>query len=114
MDSSLFARAALTQGLLVAALFALLIALPLPEDFFEDYGWITGPVGWAACAVVTGRILSLPSSLVLFAAAAGGVAGAVVGIALDHTVGLVVAVGVFAASCGGYEDDPAPVTPAAE
>src|SRR5215212_10150519 len=104
MDSSLAARAAVTQGLLVAALFALLIALPLPEDFVEDYGWITGPVAWAACALATGRILSLPGSLVLFAAAAGGVAGAVVGIALDHTVGLVVAVAVFAASCGGYEE----------
>ena len=50
------------------------------------------------------RILSLPPELALFAAAAGGLAGALVGVAFDHTAGLVVGVGVFAASCAGYED----------
>ena len=103
MDSSLFVRAALTQALLVAALFAVLIALPLPDDFFEDYGWISGPVAWIACAAVTARILSLPRELALFAAVAGGVAGAIVGISLDHTAGLIVGIAVFAASCAGYE-----------
>jgi hypothetical protein len=39
----------------------------------------------------------------LFAAAAGGIAGAVVGLALDHTVGLIVAIAVFGASCAGYD-----------
>ena len=106
MDSALAARAALTQTLLIAALFAVLIALPLGEDFFEDYGWVTGPLAWIACAAATGRILSLPSSLVLFAAAAGGVAGALVGVAASHTAGLVVAIAVFAASCAGYGDEP--------
>ncbi len=108
MDSSLFARAALVQALLVGALFAVLIALPLGDDFFEDYGWITGPVAWIGCAAVAARILSLPPALAVFASIAGGVAGAIVGLALDHTVGVVVAVGVFAASCAGYETaDPA-------
>ena len=87
MDSSLFARAALVQALLVAALFGVLIALPLGDDFFEDYGWITGPVAWVACAAVAARILALPPALALFAAAAGGIAGAVVGLAVDHTAG---------------------------
>jgi hypothetical protein len=103
MDSSLFARAALVQALLVGALFGLLIALPLGDDFFEDYGWITGPVAWIACAAVAARILALPPALALFAAAAGGIAGAVVGLALDHTAGLIVAIAVFAASCAGYD-----------
>jgi hypothetical protein len=80
-----------------------LIALPLPEDFFEDYGWISGPLAWIACAAVTCRILSLPRELALFAALAGGVAGAIVGIGVDHTLGLVVGIAVFAASCAGYE-----------
>ena len=48
MDSSLFLRSALSQALLVAALFAVLIALPLPDDFFEDYGFVSGPVAWIA------------------------------------------------------------------
>jgi hypothetical protein len=103
MDSSLFARAALVQALLVGVLFGALIALPLGDDFFEDYGWITGPVAWLACAAVASRILALPPALALFAAAAGGIAGAVVGLAVDHTVGLIVAIAVFGASCAGYD-----------
>jgi len=104
MDSGLFARAALTQVLLVAAVFAILVALPLGDDFFEDYGLITGPIAWIGCAAVTGVILRLPRDLVLFAAAAGGVAGFLVSLAASHTAGLLVAVAVFGASCGGYED----------
>jgi len=105
MDSSLLARAALVQALLVGALFAVLVALPLGDDFFEDYGWITGPVAWVGCAAVAARILSLPAALAVFAAVAGGVAGAIVGLAVDHTLGLVVAIAVFAASCAGYAED---------
>ena len=112
MDSSLFMRAAVTQALLVGALFAVLVALPLGDDFFEDYGWVTGPVAWVVCAALAGRILSLPLSLVTFAAAAGGVAGALVGLAASHTAGLIVAVAVFAASCAGYEPEPEPGEPA--
>ena len=104
MDTALFTRAAITQALLVAALFGILIALPLGDDFFEDYGWITGPIAWIACAALTGVILKLPRSLVVFAAAAGGVAGALVALATSHTVGLLVAIAVFGASCGGYEE----------
>ena len=113
MDSSLFVRAALVQGLLVAALFAILIALPLGDDFFEDYGWISGPIAWIVCAVATGRILKLPNSLVVFAALAGGVAGLLVSLVTSHTVGLIVAIAVFAASCGGYEHEPDLGEPAA-
>src|SRR6185503_5832788 len=105
MDSTLFMRAALVQTLLVAALFMALVALPLDRDFFEDYGWITGPVAWLGCAAVSARILRLPRELALFAAIAGGVAGALVGLTVSHTAGLIVAVAVFAASCAGYRDE---------
>ena len=105
MDSSLFVRAAVVQALLVAALFAVLIALPLGEDFFEDWGLVTGPIAWILCAAIAGRILKLPSSLVVFAALAGGVAGFIISLVASHTVGLIVAVAVFAASCGGYEHE---------
>ena len=90
-------------------LFAVL-ALALDEDFFEDYGWIVGPVAWALCSLLTARILSLPPGLVLFAALAGGVAGFLVGLVAGHEAGLCVSLLVFAASCGGYdaEQDAAP------
>ena len=90
------------QGASVGVLF-LVLALALDKDFFEDYGWAVGPIAWAACSLLTGRVLSLPAGLVLFAALAGGVAGFLVGLVAGHIVGLAVSLLVFAASCGGYD-----------
>jgi hypothetical protein len=104
VDTRLFWRALLIQAILVGALFALLAAL-LSDDFFEDYGFVAGPIAWVACSLLTGRLLTLPLSLALFSAAAGGVAGTLVGIAIDHIPGAVVAVLVFAASCAGYDPE---------
>lgn len=105
MDKGLFMRALLIQALAVGVVFAVLIALPLGDGFFEDYGWVTGPVAWIACSLVTARVLSIPAGLVLFAALAGGVAGALVALVTSHTVGLVISLLVFAASCGGYDPE---------
>ena len=104
MDKRLFWRAALTQAAAVAVIAGILIALPLDEEFFEDYGIVAGPLGWIVAAVATALILKLPWSLALFAAAAGGVAGLLVDIAGgQHWMGVIVAVAVFGACCGGYE-----------
>ena len=105
MDKGLFFRALAVQALAVGIVFAALIALPLGDDFFEDYGWFTGPVAWIACSLVTARVLSIPAGLVLFAALAGGVAGALVALVTSHTIGLVISLLVFAASCGGYDPE---------
>ena len=88
----------------MAALFATLVALPLGDDFFEDYGRISGPVAWVLCSAGTALILSLPPRHALLAAVAGGLAGAVVGLTLDHTAGLVVGIAVFAASCAARNE----------
>ena len=104
MDQRLFWRAALVQAAAVAVVFGILVALPLPDDFFEDYGIVAGPLAWILCAVVTALILKLPWQLALFAAAAGGIAGVLVDIAgAKHYIALPIAVAVFAACCGGYE-----------
>ena len=104
MDKRLFWRAALIQAAAVAIVAGVLIALPLGDDFFEDYGIVVGPLAWIGCAVVTALILKLPWSLAVFAAAAGGVAGFLVDIAgADHWLALPIAIAVFAACCGGYE-----------
>jgi hypothetical protein len=105
VDKGLFLRSLGVQALLVGLLFAVLVALPLGDDFFEDYGAFTGPVAWIACSLLTSRVLSLPAGLVLFAALAGGIAGALVALATSHTVGLVISLLVFAASCGGYDPE---------
>lgn len=110
MNQGLFWRSLVVQALVVGALFGLLLLLPLDEDFFKDYGFAIGPLSWAACSLLTARLLSLPAGLALFAALAGGVAGGLVGVVAGHGPGLVVGLLVFAASCAGYdaERDTAP------
>jgi hypothetical protein len=105
VDKGLFLRSLGVQTLAVGLLFLVLVVLPLGDDFFEDYGWFTGPVAWIACSLLTARVLTLPAGLVLFAALAGGVAGALVALATSHTVGLVISLLVFAASCAGYDPE---------
>src|SRR5256885_12763683 len=102
VSSRLFWRAAVVQAVLVGALFAVL-AIALPHSFFERWGIVVGPVAWIACAAASGAILRIPLPLAAMSAAAGGVAGALVGIATSHLISLPVAIAVFAASCAGYQ-----------
>jgi hypothetical protein len=103
VNAPLFWKALLVQLAAVVILAGVLIALPLPEDFFEDVGFAVGPLAWLACSLVTARVLRLPLAFVLFAALAGGVAGALVMLATSHWPGLLAALLVFAASCGSYD-----------
>ena len=105
MDPRLFWKSLLVQAALVAVLFAILVALPLGEDFFEDYGWITGPVAWLGCSVLTARVLRMPVGYVVFSAIAGGVCGAIVFLITSHLPGMVVGLLVFAASNATYDPD---------
>ena len=102
MSSRRFWKALVVQAVVVAIPFAIL-GLALDDDFFDDWGWVVGPVLWLACSVVTGRILALPLAYVLFSAVAGGVAGLLVMLATSHLPGLLAALLVFAASCGSYD-----------
>ena len=102
MNARLFWKALIVQLIVVAIPFAIL-GLALDEDFFEDWGWLVGPVLWLACSAITGRILSLLLGYVLFSAVAGGVAGLLVMLATSHLPGLLAALLVFAASCGSYD-----------
>ncbi len=104
MKQGLFWRSLLLQALVVGALFGLLLLLPLDKEFFRDYGFAIGPLSWAGCSLVTARLLSLPAGPAVLAAVAGGVAGALVGLVAGHGGGLIVALLVFAASCGIYHD----------
>jgi hypothetical protein len=103
VNKELFWRALVVQAIAVAVLSAVLIALPLSHDFFEDYGFVVGPLAWAACSAITARVLSVPLAFVLFAAVAGGVAGGLVSLVTSHWVGVGVGLVVFAASCAGYD-----------
>ena len=103
MNSRLFWKALAVQAAAVAVLFGVLVALPLPEDFFEDVGFVVGPLAWIACSLVTARVLSLPTAFVLFAAVAGGVAGTIVLLVASHIAGIVAGLLVFGASCAGHD-----------
>ena len=98
MDRSTLWRAALVQAVAVAALSALL-ALALPEDFFEDWGWISGPAAWLACAAVTARVLRLPPAHTLLGAVLAGLPSALFVVLGVHWLGASVAVLLFATWC---------------
>jgi hypothetical protein len=86
------------QTLAVGVLFAVL-ALTLPRDFFEDWGPVTGPIGWIAASLVTAGVVRLPLRTVAVAAAASGVVAALVGFFASHALSLPIAVALFAAVC---------------
>jgi hypothetical protein len=100
----LFWTSLAVQAIVVAIPFVVLAAT-LDESFFEDWGWVAGPVVWLACSAVTSRILSLPLGYVLFSAVAGGVAGAIVFLVASHWAGMAAGLLVFAASCGSYDPE---------
>jgi hypothetical protein len=104
VNARLFWKSLAVQAVVVFIPFGLL-GLVLDRSFFEDWGWLVGPVVWLACSVATARILSLPLGYVLFSAIAGGVAGLVVFLATSHFPGMIAALLVFAASCGSYDPD---------
>jgi hypothetical protein len=111
LNARLFWKALVVQAIVVAIPFAIL-GLAFSEDFFEDWGWLSGPVVWLGCSVITGRLLKLPTAYVLFSAVAGGVAGLLVMLATTHLAGIIAGLLVFAASCGSY--DPKLAEPAGE
>jgi hypothetical protein len=106
VNRRLFWRALGVQAAAVIVLFAAL-ALLVPEDFFDDWGYVAGPIAWIACSLLTARVLALPVGFVLFAALAGGVAGTIVMLVTTHWAGLIAGVLVFAASCGSYDSEAA-------
>ena len=50
MDIRTGVKALLVQLVLVGVL-AVILAIALPKSFFEDWGWLSGPVAWLACAI---------------------------------------------------------------
>ena len=104
MNARLFWKSLAIQAIAVAIPFALL-GVALDESFVEDYGWAVGPAVWLACSLVTARVLDIPASYVVFSAIAGGVAGALVLLVAGHLPGMIVALLVFAASCGSWDPE---------
>ena len=106
VDVRIAIKAGAVQALCVGLLFAALLAAPLPDGFFRTAGAIAGPLAWAACALVTGRLLGLSARTVTLAALAGGAAGAGLTFAGAHLGGMVAAIVVFALASGAAAGRP--------
>ncbi|HST68155.1 MAG TPA: hypothetical protein VLI94_00685 [Solirubrobacterales bacterium] len=91
-------RAALLQ-LAAVALLSLALGLALPKDFFEDWGWITGPAAWLLCAAFTARVLRLPPGPALLGAVLAGLPSLLAVVLGIHWAGAVLAVVLFALWC---------------
>ena len=98
-------RAALVQTIAVAALSIALAAIA-PEDFFDDWGWLVGPVAWLSSAALTATVLKLPLPQALTGAIAAGLVSAVFVVAGAHWLGGVCAIAVFAVWCARLRVDP--------
>ncbi|HYH54237.1 MAG TPA: hypothetical protein VD761_08905 [Solirubrobacterales bacterium] len=98
MDLSTLWRAALLQ-LAAVALLSLALGLALPKEFFEDWGWLSGPAAWMLCAAFTARVLGLPIGLALLGAVLAGLPSLLAVLVGAHWAGAVLAVGLFALWC---------------
>lgn len=99
MDTGTLWRAALVQ-LAAVAVLSLALGLALPSEFFEDWGWLTGPTSWMACAALTARALSLPLAPALLGAVLAGLPSLIAVAVGLHWAGALLAIGLFALWCG--------------
>ena len=99
MDLKLAGKAIAVQTLAVVVLSLILIALPLPKDFFREFGFVAGPTAWALCAVVTAKVLRLPVLIVLAAALVAGLVGTLFSLVGGHWPGVAGGLIAFALGC---------------
>jgi hypothetical protein len=105
VDASVFWRAALVQALAVAVL-SIALAVALPHSFFEDWGWLAGPAAWMACALVTARVVRLPTAGTLIGAALAGLPSILAVVVGVHWLGAVLAIVLFALWCARLAREP--------
>ncbi|HEY8810628.1 MAG TPA: hypothetical protein VIM28_11485 [Solirubrobacterales bacterium] len=98
MDSAILWRVAVVQVAAVAVL-SVLLGLVFSHGFFEDWGWLVGPLAWMLCAWLTARIVGLPEAPVLIRAALAGIPSLLFVLIGAHWLGAAVAVALFAALC---------------
>jgi hypothetical protein len=105
MDRSVALKSLLVQ-LAAVAVVSIVLALALPHSFFEDWGWISGPVAWVACAAITARVLSLPIVGALIGSILVGLPAVVAVIVGVHWLGALIAAVLFGLWCGRLAVDP--------
>ncbi|MEX2108029.1 MAG: hypothetical protein WD827_03985 [Solirubrobacterales bacterium] len=98
MDSEILWRVTVVQLASVVAL-SLVLGLLLPGEFFDDWGWLSGPTAWLICAWFTAWVVGLEPGPVVVRALGAGLVSMLFVIAGLHWLGVVIAIGLFAALC---------------
>jgi hypothetical protein len=98
VDSAILWRVAVVQ-LAAVAVLSLLLALVFSHGFFENWGWLVGPLTWMLCAWLTARVVGLPEAPVLIRAALSGIPSLLFVLIGAHWLGAAVAVALFAVLC---------------
>lgn len=98
MDVRTGVKALLVQLVLVGVL-AVILAITLPKSFFEDWGWLSGPLAWLLCAAATARIVKLPVAGTLVGAVLVGLPALIAVVVGIHWLGTLIAVILFALWC---------------
>lgn len=99
MDRGVALKAVVVQVLAVAILAGIL-ALALPDSFFDDWGRVTGPVAWLACAALTARLLALPIPGAVVGAVLAGLPSLIAVVLGAHWLGALIAAVLFGLWCG--------------
>jgi hypothetical protein len=105
MDRSVLWRAAAVQAVSVAAL-SVALAVALPHDFFEDWGWLAGPGAWMVCAAITATVVRLPLARVLVGAVLAGLPSLLAVVIGLHWLGAAIAIVLFALWCARLAREP--------
>ena len=92
---------------LIVILVASSLSFPFvfSHGFFENWGWLAGPLAWLGCAWVTARVVGLDPPPTLLRALGAGVVSALFVLIGLHWLGAVVAVGIFAYLCAREPGD---------
>ncbi len=98
MRFEVFWRVAVVQ-LVAVLLLALVLGVVFSHGFFVDWGWLVGPLVWLGCAALTARIVGLDTAFALVGAVLAGLVSALAVIIGVHWLGVIVAIGLFAAWC---------------
>jgi hypothetical protein len=98
VDSEILWRVAVVQVVAVAVL-SLVLGLLLPDSFFDDFGWLSGPLVWLLCAWLTARVVGLATEPVLVRAVLAGIPSALFVLVGWHWLGVIVGIGLFAWLC---------------
>ncbi len=105
MDVRTGVKALVVQLVLVGVL-AVILAVALPKSFFEDWGWLTGPLAWFLCAAATARIVGLPIVGTMVGAVLVGLPALIAVVAGIHWLGTLIAIVLFGLWCARLSVDP--------